>query len=384
MKLTLKIKLLPTDEQANLLLETMKEANVACNAMSDVAWEKRIFNNFKLHHEVYYPYKATFNLSSQMLVRCIAKVADSYKLDKKTKRSFKQLGSIAYDSRIMTYKPDNVVSLWCIGGRQKIDFVCHNPDYIPYIKGEADLVFKKGKFYLFQTVDVPEEDVEDVEEFIGCDLGLTDIVVTSDGIKHSAEWLNAYREHRQKVRSSIQAKADTSKRSTKRNCRKLSKRLSGKERTTANLINHTVSKSIVASAKEQGKGISIEDLTNIRFTSKRRNKKFRTKLGKWNFADLRAKLEYKALLNGVKLVVVNPAYTSQTCYECKHIGKRTNKVFKCTNTNCKVDIIDADYNASKVISLLGQTVNSAEKSTMYCYLHSLSGLKPFPSLCVGG
>ena len=163
----------------------------------------------------------------------------------------------------------------------------------------------------------------------------------------------------------------------------MSKRLSGKERTTANLINHTISKSIVASAKEQGKGISIEDLTNIRFTSKRRNKKFRTKLGKWNFADLRAKLEYKALLNGVKLVVVNPAYSSQTCCECKHIGKRTNKVFKCTNTNCKVDTIDADYNASKVISLLGQTVNSAEKSAMYCSLHSLSGLKPIPSLCVG-
>ena len=384
MKLTLKIKLLPTDEQANLLLETMKEANAVCNAISDVAWQEKIFNNFRLHHKVYHSYKATFNLSSQMLIRQIAKVADAYKLDKKVKRQFKPLGSIAYDSRIMSYKPNNIVSLWCIGGRQKINFVCHNPNYIPYIKGEANLVYKKGKFYLFQTVDVPEEDVEDVEEFIGCDFGLTTIIATSDGINHSAEWLNTYREHRQKVRSSIQTKADTSKRSTKRNCRKLSKRLSGKERTTANLINHTISKSIVASAKEQGKGISIEDLTNIRFTSKRRNKKFRIKLSKWNFADLRVKLEYKALLNGVKLVVVNPAYSSQTCCECKHIGKRTNKVFKCINTNCNVDTIDADYNASKVISLLGASVNMPEKSTMYCSLHSLSGLKPIPSLCVGG
>lgn len=382
MKLTLKIKLLPTDEQANLLLETIKEANAVCNAISDVVWQEKIFNNFRLHHKVYHIYKATFQLSSQMLIRQIAKVADTYKLDKKVKRQFKPFGSIAYDSRIMTYKPNNIVSLWCIGGRQKINFVCHNPNYIPYIKGEANLVYKKGKFYLFQTVDVPEEDVEDVEEFIGCDFGLTTIIATSDGINHSAEWLNTYREHRQKVRSSIQAKADTSKRSTKRNCRKLSKRLSGKERTTANLINHTISKSIVASAKEQGKGISIEDLTNIRFTSKRKNKKFRTKLSKWNFADLRVKLEYKALLNGVKLVVVNPAYSSQTCCECKHIGKRTNKVFKCTNTNCNVDTIDADYNASKVISLLGASVNMPEKSTMYCSLHSLSGLKPIPSPCV--
>ena len=363
MKLTLKIKLLPTDEQVNLLLETMEEANAVCNAISDIAWQEKIFNNFKLHHRVYCAYKATFQLSSQMLIRQIAKVADAYKLDNKTKRTFKPLGSIAYDSRIMTYKSNNVVSLWCIGGRQKIDFVCHNPAYIPYIKGEADLVYKKGKFYLYQTVDVPEKDVNDVEEFIGCDFGLTDIIVTSDGVKHSADGLNAYRKHRQKVRSSIQRKGT-------RNSRRLLKRLSGKERTHASIINHTIAKSIVQSAKKQGKGIAIEDLTGIRFTSKKRNKKFRTKLGNWNFSMLRKYIEYKALLNGVKCIVVKPAYTSQTCSTCKHIGRRTNKVFKCTNTNCKVDIIDADFNASQNISLLGASVNMPEKSTMYCSLHS--------------
>jgi len=379
MKLTLKIKLLPTDEQANLLLDTMKEANTVCNAISDVAWQEKIFNNFKLHHKIYHPYKATFNLSSQMLIRQIAKVADAYKLDKKTKRTFKPLGSIAYDSRIMTYKPNNVVSLWCIGGRQKIDFVCHNPDYIPYIKGEADLVYKKGKFYLFQTVDVPEDDMEDIEEFIGIDFGLTDICVTSDGVKFSADGLNKYREHRQKVRSSIQSKGT-------RNSRKLLKRLSGKEKTHANIVNHTIAKSIVQSAKEQGKGIAIEDLTGIRFTSKRRNKKFRAKLGKWSFSMLRQYIEYKSLLNGVKCIAVRPNYTSQTCSSCKSIGKRTNKVFKCTNTNCGVDSIDADFNASKVISLLGAAINTPEKSSndMCCEIPHVSlGLKPARSL-VGG
>ena len=379
MKLTLKIKLLPTDEQANLLLDTMKEANTVCNAISDVAWEKKIFNNFKLHHEVYHSYKATFKLSSQILVRCIAKVADSYKLDKKTKREFRPLGSIGYDSRIMTYKPNDIVSLWAIGGRIKIPFVCHNRNYLPYIKGEADLVYKKGKFYLFQTVDVPEEDVEDIEEFIGVDFGLTTLVSTSDGIEHSADWINQYREKRQKVRSSIQRKGT-------KGARRLLKRLSGKERTTATILNHTISKSLVKSAKEQGKGIAIEDLTNIRFTSKRRNKKFRTKLGRWNFGQLRSFLEYKSLLNGVQLVVVEPRYTSQTCSCCKHIGKRTNKFFKCTNQNCEVDVLDADYNASLNIASLGRAyVNHAEKSTMYCSLHSYSGLKPHPSLfSVGG
>ena len=363
MKLTLKIKLLPTAEQAGLLLETIRETNTVCNAISDVAWTKRIFNNFKLHHETYHVYKSTFKLSSQMLVRSVAKVADAYKLDKKTKRIFRPLGSIAYDSRIMTYKHDNIVSLWCIGGRQKINFVCHNPSYLPYIKGEADLVYKKGKFYIFQTVDIPEQDIDDIESFIGVDFGLTDIIVTSDGVKYSADWINSYREHRQKVRSSIQRKGT-------RNSRKLLKRLSGKERTTATIINHTIAKSIVNSAKEQGKGISIEDLTNIRFTSNRRNKKFRTKLGRWSFGQLRSFLTYKAALNGVKLVAVEPRYTSQTCSSCFHIGERKNKVFKCINHKCEVDVVDADYNASKNISLLGISVNNPERCDMYsCSVH---------------
>lgn len=354
MKLTLKIKLLPTDEQVNLLLQTMREANTVCNAISDVAWQEKIFNNFKLHHKVYHSYKATFKLSSQMLIRQVAKVADAYKLDKKTKRTFRPLGSIAYDSRIMTYKPNNVVSLWCVGGRQKIKFVCHNPSYFPYIKGEADLLYRKGKFYLFQTVDVPEEDMEDVEEFIGCDFGITSIVTTSDGVEYSADGLNKYREHRQKVRSSIQSKGT-------RSSRKLLKRLSGKEKTYASIVNHTIAKSIVQSAKDQGKGVAIEDLTGIRFTSKRRNKKFRTKLSKWNFSMLRKYIEYKALLYGVKCVAVDPRYTSQTCSTCKHIGKRINKHFKCNN--CGNDM-DADVNASLNIASLGRAVNHAEKSDM--------------------
>jgi predicted transposase len=169
MKLTLQIKLLPTQEQFVSLKNTLKEANTACNAISETAWNKKLFNQFKLHKEVYHPIKSSFNLSAQMVVRCISKVADSYKLDKKVKREFRILGAITYDARILSYTKD-AVSLWSVDGRLKgIKFVCHNQNYLPYLKGEADLVYKKGKFYLFQTVDVPEEDVEDIEEFIGVD-----------------------------------------------------------------------------------------------------------------------------------------------------------------------------------------------------------------------
>ena len=376
MKLTLKIKLLPNEEQADLLLETIKETNAVCNAISEVAWSKRIFNNFKLHHEVYHSYKATFKLSSQCLIRAIAKVADAYKIDKKVKRTFRSLGSIAYDSRIMTYKPDNIVSLWCIGGRQKIKFVCHNPSYLPYIKGEADLVYKKGKFYLFQTVDIPEEDIDDVESFVGVDFGLVSIATLSNGKEFNSKKLQDYREKRQKVRSSVQSKRT-------RGGKKLLKRLSGRERTTASIINHTIAKQIVQIAKEENRGIALEDLKGIRFSSLKKGKKFRTRVGKWSFNQLRQYISYKAILNGVPVVLVNPRYTSKTCSKCHHIGNRKGKVFECNNCGHNED---ADVNASKNIATLGGSVINPEKSGMYCSiaLH-YSDLKPIPSLfSVGG
>lgn len=361
MKLTLKIKLLPSELQIATLKDTLIEANTACNEISNTAWDKRLFNQFKLHHACYHPIKNSFKLGAQMVVRCISKVADSYKLDKKSKRTFKQFGAITYDSRILTYNA-NYISLSTVNGRIKIPFICHNSKYLPFVKGEADLVLNKDKFYIFQTVEIPEEEVEDIEEFIGVDMGITDLAVTSEGKSYSAKWLTQYRIKQQKIRSSIQSKGT-------KGCKTLLKRLSGKERTTATIQNHTISKSIVLLAKKENKGISIEDLTNIRFTTKRRNKAFNTKMGSWNFGQLRSFLTYKSELHGVKLVVVKPHYTSQTCSSCNHIGKRTNKVFKCVNTNCVVDTIDADFNASKNISSLGGAINHPEKSTMFCSLH---------------
>jgi IS605 OrfB family transposase len=370
MILTLKIKLNPTEEQKVLLLDTIQLVNKTCNTISDIAWESQVFNQFKIHKLVYHDIKNTTNLSAQVIVRAIAKVNDSYEIDRKTKRVFNPFGAITYDSRILTYKKD-IASIWCISGRQKIPFTCFNKEYLPYIKGEADLIYRKGKFFLFQCVDIPDTTIKDISEFTGVDFGITSIVETNDGVKHTENTLNEYREKRQKVRSSIQSKGT-------RSSKKLLQRLSGREKTHANIVNHTIAKSIVLTAKKQGKGIAIEDLTGIRFTSKRCSKKFKTKLGRWSFADLRAKLEYKALLNGVKLVVVDPRYTSQTCHSCKHIGKRTNKVFKCTNTNCSVNNIDADKNACYNIAELGVAINTPESSSMFCYLHNVLSSKTHP------
>ena len=58
-KLTAKVRLKPTDEQAEILLQTMQEANTACDRISAWAWENKTarrpgFGQYKIHHGTYH------------------------------------------------------------------------------------------------------------------------------------------------------------------------------------------------------------------------------------------------------------------------------------------------------------------------------------------
>nr|MBA3243256.1 transposase [Acidobacteriota bacterium] len=89
MKLIAQVKLQPTKRQKSALYSTLHEANIACNAVSEIAWEAQTFGQYNLHKIAYAKMRERFLLSAQVVVRCIAKVADAYKLDKKSKREFK-------------------------------------------------------------------------------------------------------------------------------------------------------------------------------------------------------------------------------------------------------------------------------------------------------
>lgn len=114
MKLTAKVKLQPTKEHYQLLLETLKMANATCSHISERAWQTQTFKQFDIHRLVYQDIRSTADpLSAQMVVRAIAKVADAYKLDRETKREFSLLGGFAYDDRLLSWKMDRQeVSIW--------------------------------------------------------------------------------------------------------------------------------------------------------------------------------------------------------------------------------------------------------------------------------
>ncbi len=114
--------------------------------------------------------------------------------------------------------------------------------------------------------------------------------------------------------------------------------------------------------------MAIEDLTGIRerTNQKPRNKTERRRSNCWSFYQLRSFLKYKGILFGVKVIAVPPAWTSQTCHQCLHIGMRSDKRFKCVNQSCNWSG-DADYNGSKNISAIGDAlVNHPRGSNCLC------------------
>ncbi len=341
MKLTATVKLLPTDEQRQSLLQTLERANAACDFVSDLAWQDKTFNKVRLHHLAYYTIREQFALTAQLAVRVVGKVADSYKKDKKVKRQFKPHGAIPFDSRILTWQLEKQrVSIWTLGGRETIAFTCgeYQKMLLQYQDGESDLVFRSGTFYLFTTCEVPEDAPIDLEGFLGVDLGIKNIATDSDGNIHAGHHLLNVRHRYRRLRRKLQKKCTDSAR------RKLKER-SGRESRFARDTNHCISKQLVKTAKGTGRGIALEDLSGIRdrVTVSRRR---RDELHNWSFQQLRDFVSYKAKRSGVLVVLVDPRNTSRECSVCGHIDKanRPNQAtFKCTSCG---HVSHADVNAA--------------------------------------
>jgi len=184
MKLVANIKLKPTKEQETLLRSTLERCNDACNWLSGQAWEAKIFRQYDLHKLCYHELRAKFEITAQVAVRCIAKVADSYKVDQNTQRTFRKHSAQPYDDRILRFCADDVVSIWLVSGREKIAHVCgdHQRELLKHRKGEVDLVFMpydgtrplRGRWFLACVIDGDPEMLIPSETDIAYFAGLFD------------------------------------------------------------------------------------------------------------------------------------------------------------------------------------------------------------------
>lgn len=343
MKLVANIKLTPTPQQHTALLKTLETANAACTWLSGQAWSSKTFGQFKLHALAYAACRERFGLSAQMAVRCIAKVADAYKLDTKTRRRFKRYAAQPYDDRIFRFRSDSEISIWTMEGRQTIAYQCGERQraLLAFRKGEVDLMYISSQWYIACVCDVPDPEEMGITGVLGIDLGIVNLAVDSEGNSYSGRQIDDMRRRYAHRRRNLQSNGSRSAR------RKL-RQISGRQARFQQNENHRIAKHIVHTAQRNGWGIALEALTGIRSRIKARRQQ-RGRLHNWGFHHLRHCITYKARLAGIPVIEVDPRHTSQECRRCFHVSRsnRTSQAeFLCQKCGYAAP---ADLNAARNI-----------------------------------
>jgi putative transposase len=371
-KQVVQVRLEADAAELDVLTRTLLACNETANLVSKVAHRNRVYRSRDLRAITYAQARAHAGLGAQVAQACIRKVADAYTTLRANLRNgrcgkpgssrrvnvetsairFRSLAAQPFDDRCLSWThastgdTGGTVSIWTVDGRLKNLRFTGDSAQLALLRahrsGETDLVIRRRRrggaltAYLIATLDLPDPPVRtgahlhNNEGWIGVDLGVVNIAVTSDR-PLARELMSTYgsdapdgaagrgsvkdrRARNRELRQKLQAK---NTKSAKRLLRKRAR----KEAQFAADVNHQISKRIVAEAERTGRGIAVEELTGIRERVRLR-KPQRATHASWAFAQLGVFLTYKAARAGVPLVHVDPAYTSQRCTSCGHIDKR--------------------------------------------------------------
>ncbi len=369
---TIALTLAPTEAQRAAFLRLRRAFADACNHVSAVAWDTGTFNRVRLQQATYGDVRATYGLMAQHTCQAVSVVAQAYRKDKDTERVFKPTMAVPLDTPRLYRLAGNHVAITTLDGRLAVKLNIGGIQRA-WLKGamalkEADLVCdRKGRWRLMVSAVYPDPPPMDTDGVIGVDLGRTDIAMTSDGDTFSGQQVTAVRDRYTRTRRMIQRHVSQGTRSSRRRGRQTLARLSGREHRFQAQVNHTISRRIVNRAVESGRAIALEDLTGIRERTNRqaRTKTERRRSNSWAFHQLRLFLAYKCVGAGIPLLLVNPAYTSQMCHCCLHIGERSGKRFTCLHADCRW-CGDADYNGARNIAQMGMSVTHPRGPWLCC------------------
>lgn len=357
---TAKIKL---KISVNEILPTIKAYTKAFNIICQDGYEAKIHNGIELHKLTYYKIRELIpKLPSQFIISAIAKASEALKANntknkqnKGKKNKFGNLIPLAKcpKSKLQSIRLDkNSYSLFLnkkqitfssINGRLKIPFNIdkYNLNYFEnWNYTSANLIIIKNQVYIYICFKKDIEDTKQNGTLIGIDRGINNIAVTSDNQFFGGGKIKTQINKRQIIRRKLQ-KANT--KSAKRHLRKLSV----KEKRFRADINHQISKQIIDSLNP-GDTIVLENLTGIR-NRRIKSKKLRSLINNWSFYQLEQFIKYKADAKGIKVIYIDPRFTSQRCDKCGFISRdnrKTQSGFCCKK--CKFTL-NADLNASRNI-----------------------------------
>ena len=225
-----------------------------------------------------------------------------------------------------------------------------------------------GKFYYVLLVECESQaPMEKTNKNVGLDMGVADLVITSDGIKYPT--INFDKKLGKKKR--VWERKLARRRAQAKNIIATEKhmKLLNPRTELTDFKNYVKAKQMVAKYSEkvanqrkdylqkittelvkQYDTIVIEDLKTNNLL---KNHHLARAIANQSWRELRTMLEYKCDWYGKELKVVNPYKTSQVCSNCGYDdGKHTLDIRQWTCPQCH-SILDRDINASKNIMKLG-------------------------------
>ena len=338
--ITAKIQIYVSDAEQISLATTITAYQQACNWLSTRVYETKILNQVKLNELYYRDLREQFGLKSQMAQSVMKTLIARYKSAKSNGHEW-NLVHFKLPEYDLVWNRDyslseNCFSVNTLNGRLKFRFEKQGMKRYfdgTWKFGTAKLVHKQSKWFLHipVTKDFSELEFANVNNIVGVDLGINFLATTYDSQNKTTFYNGRTVKHKRGrfkvLRKQLQRKQTSS-------ARKRLKQIGSRENRYVTDVNHQVTKALV-DKHPKGTLFVLEDLSGVRFATEKVCVRNRYVSVSWAFFQFRQMLEYKAQLNGQRVVVVDPKYTSQTCPKCGHIDKanrnKKRHTFECRN-----------------------------------------------------
>ena len=242
--------------------------------------------------------------------------------------------SILLDNQTFDFKlnDNNITNMWLKFHKKKF------PVYGKYLLSKLnqpnceikfiEIQKKKNKFYIKFVVQFDISEVESCGEVVGLDTNMKRIVLSNNTF-YSTKRLNHRKVEHYKNK----------------------KKLKG---FTGDFLHKLTNQIAKDCSKEKPEVLVLENLRNLRKsasrkTGKSKGKKLNYLINSFPFSMFQSLLSYKLQSLGIKVVFINPAYTSKTCSRCgsQDTSRPKQSTFICNH--CKYQL-DADLNGSRNIA----------------------------------
>ncbi|WP_431030217.1 RNA-guided endonuclease InsQ/TnpB family protein [Lysinibacillus sp. LZ02] len=325
--LTVKLKLLPTKEQANILQDMSKEYIATINSLvAEMVAEKKSTKKSSKDIAAFLP-----SAVKNQAIKDAKGVFKKVKKSKFTTVPVLKKPVCIWNNQNYSFDFTHISMPIMLDGKATktpirallVDKDNRNFDLLKHKLGTLRITKKAEKWIAQISVTIPTVEGTGVK-VMGVDLGLKvpAVAVTDD------ERVRFFGNGRQNKYMKRKFRSERKELSKKKKLHAI-RHSEDKEQRWMKDQDHKVSRAIVNFAKDnQISVIRLEQLANIRQTA-RTSRKNEKNLHTWSFYRLSQFIEYKAKLVGIKVEYVNPAYTSQTCPKCAEKNKAKDRKYKC-------------------------------------------------------